>query len=178
MTRTTARLLWDKEAIYFHADMEDADLYADVEEDDGACWENDVFELFFKPSAAKSGYYEFEVTPKNVHLDMYLPSRGSGGFRRWGKDRKFAWQTKVVLKGTLNNPKDRDEGWSVEGRIPWSDLAPTGGAPAAGDVWKFILCRYDYSIDFPEAELSATAPLTRPDYHHYEDYSQLKFVDR
>src|SRR5947207_707792 len=52
-TATKARLLWDDQYLYFSADMEDADLYADVKEFNGITWENDVFELFFKPSADK-----------------------------------------------------------------------------------------------------------------------------
>src|SRR5687767_2451556 len=29
-TATTAKLLWDREYLYFHADMEDSDLFADL----------------------------------------------------------------------------------------------------------------------------------------------------
>ena len=49
-TATKARLLWDDEYLYFHAEMEDADLYADERKTNGHLWDNDVFELFFKPS--------------------------------------------------------------------------------------------------------------------------------
>ena len=42
-TATTARLLWDRDNLYFFADMVDADLYADVTEHDGDTWDNDVF---------------------------------------------------------------------------------------------------------------------------------------
>src|SRR5436305_1486989 len=49
-TKTKARLLWDRDYIYFLAEMEDADLYADVKEHNGETWYNDVFELFFKPA--------------------------------------------------------------------------------------------------------------------------------
>src|SRR5262245_38704307 len=52
-TATKARLLWDSEHLYFSAEMEDADLYADVKEHNGMTWNNDVFELFFKPSKDK-----------------------------------------------------------------------------------------------------------------------------
>ena len=50
-TATTAKLLWDREYLYFFADMEDADLFADITEHDGNLWNNDVFELFFRPAA-------------------------------------------------------------------------------------------------------------------------------
>ena len=38
-TATKARLLWDREYLYFHAEMEDSDLYADVKEHDGPTWD-------------------------------------------------------------------------------------------------------------------------------------------
>src|SRR5690349_717644 len=44
--RTTVRLLWDREWIYFTAEMEDKDVWADLTEHDDDLWKNDVFELF------------------------------------------------------------------------------------------------------------------------------------
>lgn len=175
-TSTAARLLWDDKYLYFAAEMEDADLYADVKEADGDTWHNDVFELFFKPSDEQRGYYEFEISPANTPLDMFLPSRGSGGYHRWAKAAVFHMETAVALRGTLNEWRDTDQGWTVEGRLPWTDFTPTGGKPQAGEAWRFALCRYDYSVEFEAPELSSTAPLKRPDFHHYEDYTLLRFV--
>jgi hypothetical protein len=176
-TKTVARLLWDDDYLYFHAEMEDHDLYADITEHDGMTWENDVFELFFKPADKAKGYYEFQVSAAGTKMDMFLPSRGSGGYRRWKGAHPFAWETRVARDGTLNDPSDRDRGWSVEGRFPWKDFAPTGGRPARGDVWKFALCRYDYSIDFDDPELSTHAPLQALNFHRHEDYAPLRFAD-
>src|SRR5688500_15193603 len=64
-TTTKARLLWDYEYLYFSAEMEDADLFADVTEHDGPIWKCDVFELFLKPAKDRPGYYEFEVNAAN-----------------------------------------------------------------------------------------------------------------
>ena len=49
-TKTRTRLLWDSEFLYFTAEMEDADLFADVVEHDVDTWYNDVWELFLKPA--------------------------------------------------------------------------------------------------------------------------------
>ena len=175
-TATKARLLWDDKYLYFAAEMEDADLYADVKERNGITWENDVFELFFKPSAKKLAYYEFQVNARNTHLELFLPSRGAGGYRRFASAPPLGMESAVKLDGTLHDWRDRDRGWTVEGRIPWSAFRDTGGRPAAGDRWRFALCRYDYSRTFEQPELSSTAPLTRPDFHRYEDYGELTFV--
>jgi uncharacterized repeat protein (TIGR03806 family) len=178
-TTTKAKLLWDREYLYFFADMEDADLYADEKENDGILWENDVFELFFKPSDDKPGYYEFQVNAAGAVLDMFLPRRGAGGYKRFIKDSEFHIDAKVVLRGTLNKWTDKDEGWSVEGRIPWKDFLKTGGRPEPGEKWKFTLCRYDYSVDFEGPELSVCSPMSTnafPNFHFFEDYATLKFV--
>ena len=81
----------------------------------------------------------------------------------------------VALKGTLDHPGDQDESWTVEGRIPWSAFALTGGKPKPGDEWLFALCRYDYGPKGTEPTLMSSAPLTKPSFHRYEDYGKLRF---
>src|SRR5262249_28744283 len=115
-TATKAKLLWDRENLYFFADMEDADLFAMEKEHDGQTWDDDVFELFFNPADDKPGYYEFQVNAAGTIMDMFLPRRGAGGYRRFKSDGDFHLDVKVRLQGTLNRWQDRDTGWSVEGR--------------------------------------------------------------
>lgn len=177
-TATKARLLWDREYLYFAAELEDADLYADIKQHDGETWYNDVFELFFKPADDKPGYYEFQVNAAGTVMDMFLPRRNAGGTRRFIGDRDFHIDAKVQRNGTLNKWQDTDKGWTVEGRIPWRDFLVTGGRPAVDESWKFALCRYDYSVDFEGPELSTCAPLKskrHPDFHLHEDYATLTF---
>jgi hypothetical protein len=175
-TKTTARLLWDNTYLYFCADMEDEDLYATVKEPNGMTWHDDVFELFFRPAADKLPYYEFQVNALNTQLELFLPSRGAGGYERFAPLTRLGMESAVKLRGTLNKWEDRDKGWTVEGRIPWTAFKPTGGRPKPGDRWRFALCRYDYSVTLDQPELSSTAPLTKPDFHRYEDYGELVFM--
>ena len=182
-TQTTARLLWDNSYLYFAAEMEDSDLYATVKERNGQTWDNDVFELFFKPVVEKDNrfplqYYEFQVNALNTHLELFLPSRGAGGYGRFAPLTKLGMESAVRLlgKSTLNDYTDRDEGWVVEGRIPWRAFKAAGGRPQPGTKWKVALCRYDYSVAFERPDLTSTAPLTYPDFHRYEDYNELEFV--
>jgi len=173
-TATEARLLWDDQFLYFFADLEDHDLFADILEPDGRTWLNDVFELFFWPDPQREPYYEFQVNAAGTKLDIYF-ARPGVPFEEARRDGTFAWETEVVRRGTLVQRDDRDEGWSVEGRIPWSDFARTGGRPAPGATWRFALCRYDYTAG-QAPELSTCAPLARPDFHRREDYAVLRFV--
>lgn len=176
---TTARLLWDREHLYFLAEMQDIDLYADVTEHDGRLWTNDVFELFFKPAQNRSGYYQFEVNAAGTAFDMFVPNRKGADFEQFAQDGSFHMETVVKLNGTLNRRDDRDTGWTVEGRIPWIDLARTGGRPVPDESWKFALCRYDYTVDVDSPELTTSAvgsSKKSPDFHRYEDYASLRFV--
>lgn len=180
-TKTTAKLLWDREYLYFFAEMEDSDLFADVKEHDGTLWDNDVFELFFRPDAEKTGYYEFQVNAAGAHFDAFYPKYDVGKIAEWYKKGVFNMQSKVKLNGTLNKRDDVDKGWSVEGRIPWKDFMRTGGRPVVGEKWKMNLCRYDYHKDWKDPELSCVAPIVKRKigsfFHQSDDYATLTFVE-
>ncbi len=176
-TLTKAKLLWDDTALYFFAEMEDTDLYANIKERDGELWENDVIELFLKPENSGEGYYEFLVSPLGTLFDIFYPKRTLYGHDRFKNARKFAFAAKVTVEGTLNNHEDADTGWTVEGRIPWSDFESTGGKPKIGDTWRFALCRYDYSLPLEGGlEISVASPELPRDFHRHEDYVPLKFT--
>src|SRR5262249_1556850 len=145
-TATKAKLLWDREYLYFFAEMEDTDLYAYVKEHAGMTWEHYVFELFFKPAEDKPGYYEFQVNAAGTILDMFLPRRGSGGYRRFKSDGDFHVEAKVQLRGTLNHWQDKDIGWAGEGRIPWEDFLRTGGRPQPGGPREFALRPHGHPV--------------------------------
>lgn len=178
-TSTKARLLWDREYLYFFADMEDTDLFADVKEHDGNTWENDVFELFLHPDRTRSGYYEFQVNAAATTFDSFMPKHDFDNFAKQKKLGDFHIDAKVKLRGTLNKRDDADKGWSVEGRIPWTDFLRTGGRPEPGEQWGLNLCRYDYHKDWKEPELSCIAPIAKPKvssfFHQYADYCTLTF---
>ena len=83
--------------------------------------------MFLKPAVDKPAYYEFQVNALNTQFDCFMPRRGHTG--RFRKLHDFGIESAVKLRGTLGTWNDTDEGWSVEMRIPWSSLMPTGGRP-------------------------------------------------
>lgn len=175
LTKTKSRLLWDDQYLYFHAEMEDADLLATVRKKNGRTWDDDVFELFFRPDETRANYYELQVNARNTHFNELLPPRGTNAPGRFATGLPFSWKTAVKRFGTLNQRQDTDKGWSVEGRIPWSDFARTSSKPKAGDTWRFALCRYDHSKNFNEPDLSSCAPLRELSFHRLQDYCRLRF---
>jgi glucose/arabinose dehydrogenase len=173
---TRARLLWDREYLYFFAEMSDVDLSASAPKAEKGTWEEDGFEAFLKPAQEQGGYYHFQVNAANVRHYTFLPPRGTVSNTVFLAEGPFGIETAVALKGTLNKRQDKDLGWSVEGRIPWRNFMRTGGRPGLGDKWTFALCRCDYSAGEDSPRLSSTAPFKRLDFHRVEDYAALKFV--
>ena len=171
---TRARLLWDRDWLYFCAELDDADVSADVKEHDGPMWRNDVFEIFLKPAEKYPGYFEFEVNPFGAVLDAFFPDADSRRDPGQLKKGEFHVEAKVAIRGTLNNAGDRDQGWTVEGRIPWSDFSSAGGRPAPGETWRFTLTRVNGAGR--SQELSSVAPLSQPSFHRTEEYLPLRFA--
>ncbi|WP_152053896.1 carbohydrate-binding family 9-like protein [Tautonia marina] len=171
---TRSWLVWDDDALYFAATMTDAELRAFGTERNDRLWLGDVFELFFKPSEDDPRYYEFQVNPRSVILELPFPRRGYS-FEELAALPPLGFEAVAVVDGTLDQPGDTDRSWSVEGRIPWSLFEATGGRPSVGDSWRFALCRYDYGPEGTEPLLMSSAPLSQPSFHRYEDYGLLLF---
>lgn len=171
---TFAYLVWDDDALYYAASMVDAELRSFGSKRNDTLWEGDVFELFFKPSKLKPEYFEFQANPRALVFEMAFPKRG-GNPLAFKTAPPLGSKAVVALDGTLDQPGDRDRGWSLEGRIPWSAFALAGGKPSPGDEWSFALCRYDYGPEGTRPVLMSSAPLTQPSFHRHEDYATIRF---
>lgn len=185
-TRTKAALLWDDQGLYFAGVMQDTDLFAIVTKHDGNTWDDDVFELFLKPPAdfadpQRMGkpYYEFEINALNTTFDLLFDGTGDQKqdfISGIGRER-FQWKTAIHLTGTLNDGPAGDGSWSVEGFLPWSDFAPTGGRPAAGTTWTGIFARYDFPSSGKEPKITASAPMTADrGFHDPARWMTIRFV--
>ncbi len=172
---TRARLVWDDDALYFATTMTDSEVRSYGRKRNDTLWLGDVFELFFKPSNDSPRYYEFQVNPCSVILELPFPQRGDD-FDEIAALPPSGFAAVARVDGTLDRPGDKDQSWRVEGRIPWSAFTPTGGRPEIGDAWSFALCRYDYGPEGTEPVLMSSAPLTECRFHRYEDYGRLRFL--
>ncbi len=180
-SRTEVMMLWDEKYLYVGAKLYDKDLFSLLKKHDAMLCYDDVFEIFYRPSLKSHEYYELHVNPNNANLDIFYWRRFAGfaGEMKYSSNMKSA----VQLKGTLNNPDDVDEYWTLEVKIPFAGVNFTGGKPPKpGDKWTFTVCRYDYSVHLPGnfvsgRELSSSAAnLTFPGYHDIEAYDYLEFV--
>lgn len=171
------RLMWDDKFLYFGAEVYDRDIYATHSGHDEPFGNDDLVELFVKPSRKLPYYWEFHMMPSGGTRDYFYARRGAGGADRW-LPYESGMKMKARVIGTLNNWQDRDQKWIVEMKIPWSAFARWGGRPKVGDYWNFLVARYDYSVYLKAGlEHSAAAPLPYLSYHLFEYYPYLTFVE-
>ena len=182
VSKTEAKILWDDKYLYVSFKAYDKDVWSYKKERDSSTCDDDVLEVFVKPRPDKDPYYNFEINALTTVFDAYNVKRWAGGGRhhRWSRWNCSGLKLAVHVEGTLNNWKDQDKYWRMEVAIPFAELQSIDGkTPAAGDIWLFLLGRYDFSIYLPNGrELSTSADLTQRNFAHYEDWSRLKFVKK
>ncbi len=144
--RTRMKMLWDGRYLYVAAELEEPDVSAALIEHDSVIFHDNDFEVFLKPPGGGKSYFEFEINALNTSWDLFLPKP----YREGGKADN-GWeipglQTAVYVKGTLNRPGDRDDGWSVEIAFPWEAFRPRVPfeGPRAGDEWRVNFSRVEW----------------------------------
>lgn len=119
---TRVKILWDDEFIYFYAELEEKEVWANIKERDQVIFYDNDFEIFLKPYTNESHYCELEVNAFGAVWDLLLMNayrEGGPIITDWDmEDLKVG----VNIDGTLNNWKKQDKGWSCEIAIPWSSL--------------------------------------------------------
>lgn len=148
---TKAKMIWDKDYFYVGAYLQESDLWASLTERDQVIfWDND-FEVFIDPDGDTHDYYELELNALNTVWDLLVikpyRDRNQVAFNSW--DIK-GLKTAVHLEGSLNDPSDTDEYWSVEIAIPWESLAEAAHKPTPpveSDIWKVNFSRVHWQLD-------------------------------
>ncbi len=148
--QTRVKMLWDDQFLYFYAEMEEPNVWAKLTERDAVIFYDNDFEIFIDPDGDTHNYYEYEVNAFNTVWDLLLtkPYRDNGhAINNWDiKGLKSA----VNIKGTINDPSDKDEGWSVEVAIPWKALKEATRAntpPRDKDVWRINFSRVQWETE-------------------------------
>jgi hypothetical protein len=174
--RTEAKILWDDKNLYVAFMCQDEDVWTSYTHHDDPLYNQEVVEMFIDADGDGRTYNELEISPANVTFDAYFVER------RKDLDKAITWEsgmkTAVVVDGTLNNPSDRDKGWTVEAAIPIANLAAVPHVPPRpGDEWRINLYRLDWYNDRKVNEGSAFSPLFVGDFHALQRFGWLEFAD-
>lgn len=166
---TDIRMLWDADYLYVMADMREPQLWATLTEHDSVIYHDPDFEVFIDPDGDGRDYVELEVNALNTVWELFLtaPYRTANhALHDWNIP---GLKSAVQLRGTLNNPSDTDEGWSVEIAIPWSSITGHSNqprhaqAPPAGTVMRMNFSRVNWQVQADSAAPCGYRKCTAPD---------------
>jgi hypothetical protein len=188
---TRMRMLWDGDALYIGAQLEEPHVWGTIMEHDAVIYQDNDFEVFLDPSGRGHHYVELEVNPLNTTWDLLLthPYR-AGGMPISGWEFE-GLRTAVHVEGTLNDPADMDTGWSVEIAIPWKSLRDVSGVecpPRNGDQWRINFSRVEWRHEIVDGTYRKTpnlpefnwvwSPQYAIDMHRPEWWGIVQFSDR
>ena len=157
--QTYAKMCWDSTYFYVGAYMEEAHIWGTLLERDAVIFHDNDFEIFIDPDGDTHHYYEFEMNALNTIWDLLLikPYR-----EPWGKKVLNSWdirgiKTAVNINGTLNDPTDEDQFWSVEIAIPWKvlrEMNRSSNIPKDGDQWRVNFSRVEWRHTIQDGKYS------------------------
>lgn len=122
---TRAKMLWDEHYLYVYAELKEHDVWSNITKRDAVIYYDNDFEVFIDPQGTGHNYFEIETNARGVVFDLSLSSAYRNPRRPFVQ---FQWNCPGLriathVRGTLNNPNDTDEGWSVEMAIPREAIA-------------------------------------------------------
>jgi len=152
--QTRAKMLWDEKYLYIAAELDDPHVWANLTKRDEIVFFDNDFEVFLDPYNTTHSYFEIEINALNNIFDLFLtkPYRNGGS-------PLFAWDTQgmlhaVKVHGTLNNPADKDKGWTVEMAIPHRALSLSNhiNVPKEGDFWRINFSRVQWETEIKDGK--------------------------
>lgn len=142
--QTRMKMLWDERYLYIAAEITEPHIWAKLRQRDTVIYYDNDFEVFIDPDGDTHGYYEFEMNAFNTVWDLLLtaPYRDNGRvIDAWNIN---GLKSAVRLYGTINDPADEDDKWTVELALPFDVLTEWGSMPADGDCWRMNFSRVNW----------------------------------
>ena len=147
--RTRAKLLWDDKNLYLAAEIQEPHVWATLTNHDAVIFRDPDFEVFLDPKGETQPYYEFEINALNTTWDLRLSKPYLDGGKPHNEWEIAGAKTAVKIQGTINNPGDADQGWTIELAFPWQVLAEHArhsGPPEEGEQWRINFSRVEWQI--------------------------------
>ena len=173
--RTRLKAGWDDEFLHFGAELEEPHAWGTLTERNSVIYQDNDFELFLDPDGDGRNYYELEINVLGTIWELSLPKPYRDGGEPVLGCNVEGLRSAVCVRGTLNDPSDLDEGWSVELSIPWPGLAPYAGGrslpPKPGDEWRANFSRVQWRHEVVDGAYRRVPPhgTKIPEGEHPED---------
>lgn len=169
--KTRAAVFYDDKNLYIAFDVEDPDVWSGYTNDDDPIYNEEVVEFFVDPEDDNQTYFEFQVSPANVHFDAFFEYHRSDLNKAIKYNSGFI--SAVYVNGTLNKRDDVDQGYSVEMMIPFEKLNKT--RPSKGQRYRIDMFRFERPARNKITEAHALFPTPNWDFHSLKDWGYLKF---
>jgi Carbohydrate family 9 binding domain-like len=146
--RTRAKMLWDDNYLYIAAELEEPDVWATLKAHDSVIFHDNDFEVFLNPTGDTLKYFEFEINALNTGWDLFLNKPYNKGGKADNSWEMPGYKSAIAIDGTLNDPRDKDRGWSLELALPWSAFVERSGKgrPNQGDSWRMNFSRVEWQV--------------------------------
>jgi hypothetical protein len=151
--KTRCKMIWDKDYLYIAAEIKDPHIWANVKNHDEVIFQDNDFEIFIDPDNNTHQYFEIEVNAINTVWDLFMnkPYRNNaGGMDSWESGLRSA----VKVQGTVNDPTDKDKGWTVEFAIPYKAFTVAGKikSPEEGETWRINFSRVQWDTQVSDGK--------------------------
>ena len=150
--KTNVKMLWDDKFLYVFAKLYENHIWGDITKRDEVIYYNNDFEVFINPNDDVFSYGEIEINALGSEWDLFL----NRPYRLKGK-ADSSWdinglKSAVDISGTLNDPNDLDDYWTVEIAIPLKEIEKlnTSGKDEkviSGDVWRINFSRVNWDFE-------------------------------
>lgn len=145
---TRVKMLWDSQYLYIAANLEEPHLWATLLNHDDIIFRDHDFEVFIDPNNDENQYFEIEINALGTVMDLFMfktYKRGGPMDMSWNSD---GMKSAIKCKGTLNNNRDKDKGWTVEMAIPYACLKKPGRnyLPQINQPWRINFSRVEWTM--------------------------------
>ena len=150
--KTNVKMLWDEKFLYVFAKLYENHIWGDITKRDEVIYYNNDFEVFINPNDDVFSYGEIEINALGAEWDLFL----NRPYRLKGK-ADSSWdinglKSAVDISGTLNDPNDLDDYWTVEIAIPLKEIEKLNKSGKdekviSGDVWRINFSRVNWDFE-------------------------------
>jgi hypothetical protein len=177
--RTRAKMVWDDDALYVAAVLEEPHVWGTITKRNAVMFADNDFEVFIDPDGDNHNYYEFEMNALNTPWQLSLVKPYRDGGPALDPTELEGLRTAVRVDGTMNQPGDTDKSWSIEIAIPWKALKPFAErqacSPRDGDQWRMNFSRVEWLVDIIDGKYRKIPKEMRPEDNWV--WSPTGFVD-
>ena len=173
--QTEVKLLWNDTYLYIAITCQDTYIWADHYDTNSWTYMDDAAEFFWNPDPdAGNIYYFFEMNCFGNLLCVY-----DYYSKEFLNNKAMIPRIAPNVRGTVNNDKDIDSGWTLEVAIRFSDYPELSKRerPLPGDVWRVNFNRCGGKTNYQYSQWSPSQTDT-PNFHRPEDFGKLVFSYR